>query len=113
MPNGHWFAQASRLAAFAGLAPGEGRSGTSLRRKGKLVKWGNTHLRSVFDNARALCSSVGTLSLLPLRERLLAKNQSESDGQYSRDRRKLLHLCYGVLKTGKPFDPNHAIQGQI
>ncbi len=20
---------------------------------------------------------------------------------------KLLHLCYGVLKTGKPFDPNH------
>ena len=23
--------------------------------------------------------------------------------------RKLLHLCFGVLKTGKPFDPDHAM----
>ncbi|MFO7696300.1 MAG: hypothetical protein R6X16_03995 [Anaerolineae bacterium] len=23
--------------------------------------------------------------------------------------RKLLHLAYGVIKTGKPFDPNHAV----
>jgi hypothetical protein len=23
--------------------------------------------------------------------------------------RKLLHLAFGVLKTRKPFDPNHAI----
>jgi hypothetical protein len=22
--------------------------------------------------------------------------------------RKLLHLCFGVLTSGKPFDPNHA-----
>ena len=22
--------------------------------------------------------------------------------------RKLLHLCFGVLKTGKPFDPTYA-----
>jgi hypothetical protein len=21
----------------------------------------------------------------------------------------LLHLAYGVIKTGKPFDPNHAV----
>jgi hypothetical protein len=24
--------------------------------------------------------------------------------------RKLVHLAYGVLKTGKPFDPLHAQQ---
>jgi hypothetical protein len=25
--------------------------------------------------------------------------------------RKLLHIAFGVLKSGKPFDPNMAAQG--
>jgi hypothetical protein len=24
--------------------------------------------------------------------------------------RKLVHLVYGILKTGLPFDPNHALK---
>ncbi|RMG95811.1 MAG: IS110 family transposase, partial [Chloroflexi bacterium] len=27
--------------------------------------------------------------------------------------RKLLHLAYGVLKTGKPFDPNYLVNVQV
>jgi transposase len=111
VPNVHWFAQASQLAAFAGLTPGEGQSGTSLRRKGKLVKWGNTHLRSVFYMP-ALSAHRWNPIIAALRERLLAKNKLKMTVNIA-VMRKLLHLCYGVLKTGKPFDPNHAIQGQI
>ena len=27
--------------------------------------------------------------------------------------RKLLHLVYGVLKSGRPFDPNYSVQAVV
>lgn len=27
--------------------------------------------------------------------------------------RKLLHLVYGVLRSGRPFDPHYVIQGSV
>ena len=41
-----------------------------------------------------------------LRSRLQAKNKQKMT-IVGASMRKLLHLAYGVLKTRKPFDPNH------
>ena len=111
VPNVNWFAQASQLAAFAGLTPGERQSGTSLRGKGKLVKWGNAHLRSVFFMP-ALSAHRWNPIIAALRARLKAKEKHGLTVVVA-IMRKLLHLCYGVLKTGKPFDPDHAAWAQF
>lgn len=111
VPDINSFAQASQLAAFAGLTPGERQSGTSLRRKGKLVKWGNAHLRTVFYMP-ALSAHRWNPIIAALRERLKARDKHGLTIIVA-TMRKLLHLCYGVLKTGKPFDPNHAVSNQI
>lgn len=111
VPDVNQFAQASQLAAFAGLTPGDRQSGTSLRRKGKLVKWGNAHLRTVFYMP-ALSAHRWNPIIAALKERLQAKNKKGLTINVA-IMRKLLHLCYGVLKTGKPFDPNHALFDQI
>lgn len=111
VPDVHRFAQAAQLAAFAGLTPGERQSGSSLHGKGKLVKWGNAHLRSVFYMP-ALSAHRWNPIIAALRERLKAKEKHGLTVIVA-IMRKLLHLCYGVLKTGKPFDPNHALCDQI
>ena len=111
VPNVNWFAQASQLAAFAGLTPGERQSGTSLYGKGKLVKWGNSHLRSVFYMP-ALSAHRWNPIIAALRTRLKAKEKHGLTIVVA-IMRKLLHLCYGVLKTGKPFDPDHSAWAQF
>lgn len=111
VPDIKRFAQASQLAAFAGLTPGDRQSGTSLRGKGKLVKWGNTHLRGVFYMP-ALSAHRWNPIIAELRTRLKAKEKHNLTVIVA-IMRKLLHLCYGVLKTGKPFDPNHISNNQI
>ena len=40
-----------------------------------------------------------------LRERLEEKGKAKM-AILGAAMRKLLHLCYGVLRSGKPFDPN-------
>lgn len=105
VPDVNLFSQASQLAAYAGLTPGEHQSGSSVRKKGKLVKWGNTHLRGVLYMP-ALSAHRWNPIIAALRERLKARNKHGLTIAVAL-MRKLLHLCYGVLKTGKPFDPNH------
>ncbi len=107
VPDVGRFPQASKLAAYAGLTPGEHRSGSSVHHPPKLVKWGNAHLRTAFYmpalNAHKFNPIVATL-----RKRLQRRGKSKMTIVVA-IMRKLLHLCYGVLKTGKPFDPKHAI----
>jgi transposase len=111
VPDINSFAQASQLAAFAGLTPGDRQSGTSLRGKSRLVKWGNAHLRAVFYMP-ALSAHRWNPIIADLRNRLQAK-EKHSLTVIVATMRKLLHLCYGVLKTGKPFDSNHISNYQI
>lgn len=110
VPDISRFPQASQLAAFAGLTPGESQSGTSRRGKGKLVKWGNAHLRGVLYMP-ALSAHRWNPIIAVQRERMKA-NGKHGLTINAAAMRKLLHLCYGVLKTGKPFDPNHAAYSQ-
>lgn len=100
------FAQASHLAAYAGLAPAEHSSGSSVYKKARLSKVGNRHLRSAFYMP-ALAAHRYNPIIADLVERLSAKGKSQMT-IIGAVMRKLLHLAYGVLKTRKPFDPLHA-----
>jgi len=97
------FTDARQVAAFAGLVPRLRQSG---QWKGhvRLSKIGSPRLR------RALyMPAVSALRHNPLiralRERLLAAGKPKML-VVGAAMRKLLHLCFGVLKTGRPFDPN-------
>lgn len=99
------FRQASHLAAYAGLIPKEHSSGTSVRKKPRLSKVGNRHLRTLFFMP-ALSAHRFNPIIADLHQRLTERGKSKMS-VVGAVMRKLLHLAYGVLKTGKPFDPHH------
>ena len=98
------FAQASQLAAYAGLVPTEHSSGTSVHKKPRLSKVGNRHLRTLFFMP-ALSANRFNPIFANLRTRLTERGKPKMS-VVGATMRKLLHLAYGVLKTRKPFDPN-------
>ncbi len=100
------YTSARQVAAYAGLVPRERRSGTSVRGRVCLSKIGNARLRKAlyFPAITALrCSDFFKAWAEPLRTR--GKSKMSVIGAAMR---KLIHLAYGVIKTGKPFDPNWA-----
>ncbi len=100
------YTSARQVAAYAGLVPRERRSGSSVRGRTCLSKIGNARLRKAlyFPAITALRSSDFFKDWASgLRER--GKSKMSVIGAAMR---KLIHLAYGVLKTGKPFDPNWA-----
>jgi transposase len=105
------YKSARAVAAYAGLVPRERRSGTSVRGHTKLSKIGNARLRKAlyFPAITALrCSDFFKAWAEPLRTRGKCKMSVIGAA-----RRKLIHLAYGVLKTGKPFDPNWLKRTQV
>lgn len=100
------YTSARAVAAYAGLVPRERRSGSSVRGRTCLSKIGNARLRKAlyFPAITALrCSDFFKAWAEPLRTR--GKSKMSVIGAAMR---KLIHLAYGVIKTGKPFDPNWA-----
>ncbi len=98
------YTSARQVAAYAGLVPRERRSGTSVRGRVCLSKIGNARLRKglYFPAITALrCNDFFKTWAEPLRMR--GKSKMSVIGAAMR---KLIHLAYGVIKTGKPFDPN-------
>jgi len=97
------YQSARQVAAYAGLVPRERRSGSSVRGRTCLSKIGNARLRKAlyFPAMTALrCSGFFQQWASGMRER--GKSKMAVIGAAMR---KLIHLAYGVLKTGKPFDP--------
>ena len=97
------YRRARQGAAYAGLVPRERQSGSSGRGRARLAKIGNARLRKAlyFPAVTALrCSSFFQAWAAGLRQRGKCKMTVSCAVM-----RKLLHLAYGVLKTGQPFDP--------
>lgn len=98
------FDSARQLAAFAGLTPQEHESGTSVKGKTRLCKIGNRRLRkSLYFPALVLlqrCPQAQTF-----RERLLVAGKCKMQ-VVGALMHKLIRVIYGVLKSGKPFDPD-------
>jgi transposase len=103
VPDIKQYRSAREVAAFAGLVPRERQSGSSVRGRVRLSKIGNARLRKAlyFPAVTALrCSPFFQSWAEGLRQR--GKSKMAVIGAAMR---KLVHLAYGVLKTGKPFDP--------
>ncbi len=104
--NFHQHESARSVAAFTGLVPRLRQSGTSVRGKARLSKVGAPRIRQAlyFPAVTAIrCNPTIKAWAKELRER--GKCEMQIIGAVMR---KLIHLAYGVLKTGKPYDPMHA-----
>ena len=93
---------ARQLAAYAGLTPRERASGSSVHRPPRLAKTGNSRLRRALYFP-AMVAMRHNPAVYALAERLRARG-TRPMVIVGAAMRKLLHLIYGVLKSGKPFD---------
>ena len=100
------FVNARALACYAGLTPKQHLSGTSVHRKSRLSKMGDAELR------HALYFPAMTAIRHNPRVRDLAERMREQGKEemtiLGAGMHKLLCLAFGVLKSGKPFDPDYA-----
>jgi transposase len=106
LPAPDCFASAQQAAAYAGLAPREYRSGTSVRKCTRLSKAGNARLRRALYLPALTAIRFNPL-LKALFERLVAAGKARMSA-VGACMRKLLMIAYGVLKHRAPFDPSWA-----
>jgi transposase len=99
------FQNARQLAAYAGLTPRNFLSGTSVHKKSRLSKTGNANLRHILYMPAIVAKSHNPII------RIFCDRLSQSGLKpmevIGAAMRKLLHLVYGILKSGHPFDPNY------
>lgn len=99
------FSSASQLAAYAGLAPKQFRSGSSVHKQTRISKQGRTELRRCLYMPAVVASEHNPI-VMDLKRRMLASGHVMMEVIVAA-MNKLLHLVYGVLKSGKPFDPDY------
>jgi transposase len=101
------FRDVRQLVAFAGLNPRHHLSGSSIHKRPTISRTGSASLRSALFMP-ALTAMRFNPVLHTLAERLRARGLA-GKAIVVAVMRMLLHLVYGVLKSGQPFDPNWAI----
>jgi len=101
------FDSAEQLAAYLGLVPVQWESGTSVRGRPRLSKAGPSHLRKLLYMP-AVVARQWNPHIKLFSDRLIAKGKSKM-AVIGACMRKLAHLCFGVVHTGKPYDPNYAM----
>jgi transposase len=97
------YGSARQLAAFAGLAPRLHESGSSVRRRARLSKAGAPRLRKALYFP-AIVAMRHNPHVRALSERLTGRGKCPMQ-VIGAAMRKLVHIAYGVLKSGRPFDP--------
>jgi transposase len=99
------FHHVRELVAFIGLAPKEKISGSSIKGKPRLSKIGNGRLRKSLYMP-ALVSIQCNPVIIPFYDRLKEKGKN-GKVVVCAVMRKLVHIIFGILKSGKMFDPNY------
>ena len=100
------YKSARQVAAYAGLTPRNNRSGT-LRGQTRLSKTGNARVRkALFLPAMVAKQHNPVVRSFCQRLARHGKNKMQLIGAAMR---KLIHIAFGVLKSGKVFDPNHEL----
>lgn len=94
-----------QIVAFAGLNPRHFRSGTSIKRPTRISKMGNSAIRAGLYWAGISAKHHNPL-IKPLCDRMLLEGHTPLSAAVAA-MRKLLHLAFGVLKSGQPFDPHY------
>ena len=99
------FTHVRQLVAFIGLAPRETLSGSSIKGKPRLCKTGNARLRKALYMP-ALVSIRYNPLMIAFYNRLKEKGKN-GKVIVCAIMRKLVHVIFGVLKSGKKYDPNY------
>jgi transposase len=98
------FSHVREMVAFIGLAPREKLSGSSIKGKPRLSKIGHARLRKALYMP-ALVSIQRNPVMIDFYNRL--KNKGKNGKVIvCAVMRKLVHVIFGVLKSGKKYDPN-------
>jgi transposase len=101
------FKDAKQLAAFLGLNPRQRQSGSSVRGVTRLSKVGDSRLRKALYMPAIVAKQYNPIiKNFCERLKMAGKPTMLIIGAAMR---KLVHLIYGVLKSGQPFDANLAI----
>jgi transposase len=100
------YKSARQVAAYAGLTPRNNRSGT-LRGKTRLSKTGNARVRKALFLPAMTAKRYNPI-VRNFCQRL-ARNGKNKMQIIGAAMRKLIHIVFGVLKSGKQFDPNHEL----
>jgi transposase len=101
------FDSAEQLAAYLGLVPAHWESGTSVRVRPRMSKAGPSNLRKLLYMS-AMVARQWNPHIKAFSDRLLAKGKTKMT-VIGACMRKLAHLCFGVLHTGSPYDPNYVM----
>ncbi|MGE0810965.1 MAG: IS110 family transposase [Immundisolibacter sp.] len=104
------FESAKQAVAYAGLDPRQHQSGSSVRGKPRLSKVGHARLRKALYMP-AMVATTRTAWGRALKQRLAAAGKPPML-ILGAMMRKLLCVAYGVLRSGRPFDPSlHSMAG--
>jgi transposase len=101
------FNSAAQAAAFTGLVPVHHQSGESVRSPSRLSKNGDAGLRRLLYMA-AVVAIRHNPDVRALYQRLRASGKSKMSA-LGAAMRKLVHICYGVLKHQRPYQPQNTI----
>jgi transposase len=99
------FSHVRELVAFIGLAPRETLSGSSIKVKPRLCKTGNARLRNALYMPALV--SIQYNPLMTAFYTRLKERGKNGKVIVCAIMRKLVHVIFGVLKSGKKFDPNY------
>lgn len=104
--HSHDFGSAEQLAAYLGLVPVERQSGSSVLGRARLSKAGPARIRAVLYMAAVVATRCNP-HVKAVYDRLLSRGKSKMSA-LGAAMRKLVHLCFGVIKTRKPYQPDYA-----
>jgi transposase len=98
------FDSAEQLAAYLGLVPVDWQSGSSIKGRPRMSKAGPAHLRKLLYMP-AIVAVKHNPHIRAMYERLIARGKPKM-AAIGAAMRKLAHLCFGVVHSGKPYSPN-------
>jgi transposase len=97
------FDDAHQCAAYLGLIPVQYESGSSVKGRAKLSKAGNPVIRAKLYMAAVVAIRYNP-DIKAQYERLTSKGKSKMSA-LGAAMRKLVHICFGVLKHQQPYQP--------
>jgi transposase len=100
----HRFGKANKASAYVGLNVALRQSGSSVKAKSRLSKVGHSPARrALYMPAVVAMTKTAWGKAFAARLRAAGKVSLQIIGAIMR---KLVHITYGILKSGKPFDPS-------
>lgn len=103
------FESASQAAAYVGLVPLHHQSGSSVRGRSSISKTGNATLRAKLYMAAMV--AIQHNEIIQVHYQRLIKNGKTKMTAMVAAMRKLVHICFGVLKHQTPFQAQTPLEG--